>query len=594
MIPFAAVRSKLILPRGPSLYDGIAATRGTMASHGSTVAGVNSRSGQFARSAMTKLRILCPNFYGPETAPGGASTIKASVEYPAGVFTQIMFGGSATGTIPDGGMLLSDYVNITIPNGEKFWIRIFRQGGAVWEVRGVGYYDQHCMGDVFNFINSDQTMSGVVTEVGERESYHPIVIAPITIPSVVMYGDSIIAGVSDEQNADNTFLTNISGDQGIAARSIGPKFGYFNAGVNAETLATFLTNSTNRILIAQYASHVIFGYPTNDIVAGDSKATIESHMASAYALVSPKPTFQVTTVPRTTSTDSWATTGNQTVDSHDAVRVGWNTDLRNATLGPNSGIFDVAPVVENTPANSGLWVPTKTSDGIHPNASGYAAIQTSGVIDLSRIGSVPPLSDSGSAWGAVGSLLILSTTRRANDTVGFGVDNTAHSSVRGSAGHNSGLVYFEVELLGGSAIGFFIGLMDASVATGAPMDNVLGDTPMAQSYSHSSADGSALNLGTGTIFTTTNVGTAFGPLMGGFTAQCVVDFTHKFAYLGQNGTWFLGGDPTSGAAGTGHVATWTGAPTLFPGISFNHMTGYMRLRTANFIYSPPVGASAWG
>lgn len=579
----------LSAPRGAALYDGIVSTRGTMPSHVLTTAGCNARSGYFARSDISKLRILALNCYALETAPGNSVAITSSIEFPAGVFTQLTFSGSSTGTIPDGGLLLSDYVNVTIPNGEKYWIRTFRQGATlVFENGVVAYNDNAYMGDVLNFTNSDQTMSGAVTNVGENSSYHPVVIAPISIPSICMFGDSITAGLTD--------IANISGDMGAIARSIGSKFGYFNGGVNGEKVSDFLAHNTQRLAISQYASAVIFGYPTNDIFqSGDSKATVETHMSSAWALVSPKPTFQVTTVPQTTSTDSWATTTNQTIPNSgkETVRVGWNTDLRGGGVGPNKGFFDIASVVESS-LNSGLWVPNDTTDGVHPDAAGCLSVVASGVIDTSRIGTVPGLPpESGSAWGATGTLLTTSATRRTNDTVSFPTGNSLVSTARGAASQNAGKFYFELEILGISNGTLMVGLMDGTASAGAAMDDYLGDTPLLKSYSQTLSDGTAINFNTGTIFTAVALGVST-TLIGGDVLQVAADFTNKFAYLGLNGAWFLSGVPTSGASGTGHAALWTGSPTLFPALTFNHMTGYVRLRTSNLLYAPPSGYSAWG
>lgn len=573
---------------GLALYDGIVATRGTVPSHGTAgFTASNSRSGHYARADITQLKVLFPNFYTViESAPGAACTIKASIEYPAGVFTQLLFSASSSGTIPDGGILVSDYLTIAIPNGARFWIRCYRTGGIVYESGNVAYNDRAFMGDVINFnVVSDQTMTGEVTYTGENVSYHPIAIAPITIPSVMIFGDSIAAGVSDT-------ATYYSGDMGAIARSIGPSFGYFNGGGNGEAVTDLLAHHTQKLVIAGYCSHAIFGYPTNDIAVGHSDTTIKADLTSGYALVSPKPTFQCTIPPRTTSTDSWATTANQTVAATESVRLALNSVMTGGTFGPGGGIFDIAAAVE---AAGGKWVAGKTTDGIHPDTAGYSDIKIGGAIDITRIGS-PALvaSESGSAWGDHGTILDpLLTVRRANDTVALLADNVLVSSVRGATGRNSGLRYFEIEVLGISNNGFHIGLADATTATGAAMDDYLGDTSFLNTFGHEPSGGVGYNFNTGSIFTTVGLGAGFSQIAGD-VFMYVVDFTNKFAYLGRNGAWFLSGNPTSGATGTGHVATWTGTPTLYPAITFDHMTGAVRLRTADFLFTPPAGSSAWG
>jgi hypothetical protein len=110
-----------------------------------------------------------------------------------------------------------------------------------------------------------------------------------------------------------------------------------------------------------------------------------------------------TVLPRTTSTDSWATTANQTLPSYEANRLAHNNWLRDASpagfvaqaqaLIPYQdmvGVIDATPYVESSPAGvplsatlpangqqlagmGGVWVGgSVTGDGIHPLDAGQA------------------------------------------------------------------------------------------------------------------------------------------------------------------------------------------------------------------------------
>ncbi len=88
-----------------------------------------------------------------------------------------------------------------------------------------------------------------------------------------------------------------------------------------------------------------------------------------------------TVPPITTSTDSWATTGNQTVVNGETPRLQFNAWARDTThwaADGITGIFDIADVCEST-RNSGKWAVSggvnalgtsiaqvMTDDGIHP------------------------------------------------------------------------------------------------------------------------------------------------------------------------------------------------------------------------------------
>jgi hypothetical protein len=340
-----------------STYDGFAATHlaTPMALSGATA--TNSRSGHWARTDITQLKILCQNYYGSsEVAPGATCSITASVEYPAGTLTQILFSGSATGTIPNGGTLISDYRTIAIPNGERFWIRAHRTCSAGLVYIAGSYIDIDTssgafMGFAYDINATDLTMSGVIPPT-EQVAYCPCIIAPMTAPSVLVIGDSIDVGVGDALGVD--------GNIGIIARTVGPQFGYFNTGQPGESAASFFSIHTQRLQLS-YCTHVFVGFGTNDVEASHSKTTIESDLTSVYALCTGKTVFGRTIVPRTDSTDGWVTTVNQSTTlraAKEAVRAALNVDLR-STFHPAGGVFDTGAVVET----STLWIANKTGDG---------------------------------------------------------------------------------------------------------------------------------------------------------------------------------------------------------------------------------------
>jgi lysophospholipase L1-like esterase len=159
-------------------------------------------------------------------------------------------------------------------------------------------------------------------------------------------------------------------------------------------------------------SHVLCAYGTNDVAAGAALGTIQANAIAAWQLFDDArlQVFQTTITPTTTSTDSWATTANQTISGSNAVRVSFNDWLRDGApissafvavatgsggsalragdpLHPLAGYFETADSVESG-RNSGKWAASKTADGIHPNAAGHllmaAAILTASFVFSSR------------------------------------------------------------------------------------------------------------------------------------------------------------------------------------------------------------------
>jgi hypothetical protein len=527
-----------------------------------------------------------------EQAPGATTSIKASVEYPAGTFTQILFSASATGTIPDGGTLISDYLTISIPNGDRYWIRTYRTNSVGLPVTSGIVIDHFTafMGDCYEVTSTDRTMTGEVPDA-DNMCYYPAVISPTTAPSVLIVGDSIALGKGD--------VLDLSGDQGIVARTTGPGFGYFNAAVDGEKASDFVSNHTQRLLAAPFCTHVFVNYGRNDIyLGGDSAATVEGNLTTIYGYFSTKTVKQLTLVPDTTSSDSWVTTANQTVVTGETARATVNSDLR-SSFHPAGGISDTGAVLET----STKWIATsgiaRTGDGIHPNNLGYINVRDSGAINTALIGTpATPATETGSAWGAIGSDLTVSTRRRSNDTITRALGNT-WCSARGAGSNSSGKKYFEIEILSGGGatpnVLFNVGLANGTTSTGAGFDTFIGNID--DSFGIYSGGGGFAFVG-GTIFTAVTAG-SFDDFCGDVFGVAV-DFTNKFAYVSRNGIYLPGhsgstGDPTSGGTGTGYSALWTGTPTLYPAFTFGNIAdASARIRTVQLLNALPSGYSAWG
>lgn len=193
-----------------------------------------------------------------------------------------------------------------------------------------------------------------------------------------------------------------------------------------------------------------------------------------------------------------------------------------------------------------------------------------------------------STWGDHGTNVTLSTTTIADDTA-TGVANS-FSSVRGTQAYSTGKHYFEVKILTAPAVAnFIIGLMDDTTANGAAMD----DRILVNSAGHIMFNGQLNANG----WTGTNLGAAFS-LADNDVMAVAADLDNEFYYLALNNVWFLSGDPTSGATGTGAVGNGarTGARPMLSLWGVPAFSGTHQLITngAAFIYTPPSGYSAWG
>ena len=347
---------------------------------GSTFASANkqgmSRSTHVAKDNITALKIVVPNFKsgaylaspsGDVTIGSASATVTASVEYPAGTFTQILFSGSATGTIADLAILASDAATVSIPTGSTFWIRIYWQSTA-----GIFYapFRDTAGGDLYRVGASgitDQTMSGTITHNAGTACYFPAaILAQTSIDSYVICGDSIAAGYTDTEGATGDNL------RGVIARSIPSSAPFINIAQSGEKASNFLTNGFLRKLMVPYGKHLITEYGRNDLNASDADATIRSNILAIWALGNPGgKRYQATITPQATSTDSFATTANQTPVNNEPT---FNALVRAGTgFTGITGYIEIADILN--PNRDGKWVvtptPPYTADGLHPNPAGY-------------------------------------------------------------------------------------------------------------------------------------------------------------------------------------------------------------------------------
>lgn len=356
------------------------------------------RSPHFARDDITSLQILLPNWYWDrqgtrtEKGSGGSITYTASIEYPAGTFTQVKFSEAASGIAANGGNLLSDAVLVSIPAGALFWVRTF-QSSAV----GIIFHGSFIVGSnnmsLRDTVNggemayaasglSDQTMGGTITSNPGSPSpfFTPLaIIAQTQKPSVFIMGDSIAWGAFD--------LFDASGDLGSVARSIGGNLAYINAGCYGDEASLAKANYSKRAALIQYCSHVVCELGINDLSAGagnKSAATLKSDLGVLYGFAGGKPVYQTTITPRSSSSNSWATTAGQTLDANAAQFTAFNDDVR-TTPAPLTGYFDISDAVSSA-RNSNFWKVTGvsfgyTTDGTHPNQAANLLIKDSGVLN---------------------------------------------------------------------------------------------------------------------------------------------------------------------------------------------------------------------
>lgn len=378
-----------------STYEGLVATRtGIFDNSYSNNHQSMSRSGHVATDDIVKLKIAIANFLiqptgSTSTETGtGPGTWTASIEYPSGVFSQILWsGGSRSVTIGTGGVAVSDYTSPAklIPRGASFWIRL-------WQTNATAIFANDFMNTAVGDLTdaaasglSDFTMGGTISNTSNGFNIVPAAIIAMTrAASVVIVGDSIAAGKGGATATDYR--------KGIVAIGLPSTVAFLNLASPSLRASDCLTNSPSRQLLYQYCSHAITELGVNDFYsAGRTEAQVWADLRSIWAKFPPRVKITQTTItPETSSAGNlWETDGDQTILTGNTPRVAFNTTLRAGNVANlNNGFFETALALESS-HDSGKWlgdgvtVKKYTADGVHPTAAGYTL--GSAAIDATKL-----------------------------------------------------------------------------------------------------------------------------------------------------------------------------------------------------------------
>lgn len=373
-------------PAGPVSYLGQVATRCQLPNSSNTGNHfLRCRSAHIVREAVTSLKLVFPNCWVDQTTKAeaispGTMTLTAAIEYPAGTYTQVKFSGSATGTT-SGALLTSDAVAVSIPANATFWVRTYQANpNTIVFIEGVNenapINNNASLGDTLDVSPSsmtDNTMGGAYGANLGQYRYGPVIIAATTVrPACILVGDSRTIGKGDTADA--------SGDIGNLQRSLGPAVGYLSWALGGYKATDVISTHTILQSLAPYFSHVFCELGINDIEFNSKTAAQAlASVQTIWGYFPGKKIGQSTIEPRSTSSNSWATVGNQTASANNAQRTAFNDLIRALPAGLDAA-YEVADQVE-TARNSGIWkAPGYTADGLHGSQTAYLAIKNSNAI----------------------------------------------------------------------------------------------------------------------------------------------------------------------------------------------------------------------
>lgn len=299
---------------------------------------------------------------------GTLSVLGASVEYPAGTFTALTFGGSTSASCASGGDILGDIVPCqTIPAGAKYFIRWLWQSttqvGYIAQFNGSNPYVAG--GDAIEQTATNKVLSGTVNDSGTGAGMYPTVIKTITAKQVP-------AIIGDSREAGTNVVSDATGIVGSVSQGIASYTAYLKLAVGGETAAGYLANSTRRLALQQaYTDFTISAYGINDIYGLSHTAAALAASQQSLAARTPGKRFYVTTLaPVTGTNDSWQTLLNQTLGAHNADVEAYNPLVLAGLGGAITGTLDIRAAFESG-LTSGKWLVNGaanayTSDGTHP------------------------------------------------------------------------------------------------------------------------------------------------------------------------------------------------------------------------------------
>lgn len=342
------------------------------------------------------------------TEQNGANdiTVRAAVEPAGNLVIPITFGGNRTVVISPGGTAISDPVGIEVTKGATFSTRTFVQvsTGQTFPINNIPTASSGEGNNYGTTVGADLTDVGAasLTGIGTNQ----LVFGPAAIlgqvidpdrPVIGILGDSIFGGIGDSSFAFG----------GLAQRALNNNYSFQKVTFAGEALTGWLGSSgygdtrCRRVglLALVGCTHIVTDYTVNSLAT----TTIQADAVKAWrvmAKIAPGQVFVTTLTPQTTTTDGWATTGNQAIQypsDREPRRLAFNAWIRdgapiNASDVPQSvgatgagivrfgeaghpvrSFFEVADLAE-TARNSGIWKAGYTSDGTHPNATGHAAL----------------------------------------------------------------------------------------------------------------------------------------------------------------------------------------------------------------------------
>jgi len=375
---------------------------------------VTFRKGLYFPEMVVELRFVFSSFYIDQATQGDTALGNALVltgvgfePYDGATPIRVTFNGAASYTFPGAQIkeyVVSDPIRVKMAAASTGWIRTTVNTTLTGDfVPGQEFCNNATCGDSYQAATD---LSQSTTKPSQTSSSQRMY-GPMGCLGIILNQQRPVWGIIGDSRSVST--SGSDSDQGMIRRALAgsPYTGtagllaarnaYMHMGRAGATIrdwirpenAAYISAPKDaditcmRTLLAPYCDCFIVELGTNDLTAGASNLSSRIiDLIGRYSAMGP--VYVMTLPPRTTSSDAWATTANQTVGANEAARINFNQNARgtgNAPLLANgaAGIFDIASRVEVNAANvltvdGGFWIVTgaanyATDDGIHESVA---------------------------------------------------------------------------------------------------------------------------------------------------------------------------------------------------------------------------------
>lgn len=342
------------------------------------------------KRAVTQIKLVYSNFRltsSNEAFDTAVVTYRATVETGVGTNTvAVTFGGGTSVTLNPGESATSDPITISFADETPFYVRTRVSVPVLGQKWATGAPMLVSGATQEGFVATD-FLTGAVPSLSGAGTIGPSAILGLVnevAPSIGIIGSSSAAGQGDTRLSDTGYW-----DAGYLSKIITASgYGHSVLAASGDSLLEFLSNTTMgspaygrlKHLRDIDANTVIMQLGGNDITGAEvTAAQIIERLKASYRLLKGLGynVIATTITPTTTSSDSWATTANQTLHVRNQVRLDVNTWIRTVPADV-SAVIDAAIHVQDPTepgkwrVNGGAW----TGDGTHLTLLGHEGVKS--------------------------------------------------------------------------------------------------------------------------------------------------------------------------------------------------------------------------